>query len=430
MSRKTENLQLILQEQDEYYNVDIFNNNFEIIDNVQQATKTEFNNLKTLFDKHKNLIPEDGHLGHVQTADSLGTYGEDTVPSMKLAQTINSNTETHKADTTVHITAAERTNWNNASTHTSNTSNPHSVTKSQVGLGNVENKSSATIRGELTKANVTTALGYTPPTTDTNSAPSTLIFAASDSTDEDKARADVICSSSARTSIMNAVNALADGAGASLYFCAGTYSIGSGSVTNSSKSTIYTGLYLLGSKVSKISGAGSKTVFDFTGYSASNVSYGIYAEKYVTIENILISSSSSYFASSSCLLYMRYGCKGRNITFKGLGASSKFIYFSLSYYCTLSDCSNITSGDSCGIDQASGSQVGYRSTLANFTGESLTRVIINNAGAKINNCTGLNIQINSAGGKSVVTGNSYCSISNSSDTAVVANNTATDDWGY
>ena len=43
----------------------------------------------------------------------------------------------------------------------------HTHTKSDIGLGNVENKSSATIRGELTKANVTTALGYTPPTTDT-----------------------------------------------------------------------------------------------------------------------------------------------------------------------------------------------------------------------------------------------------------------------
>ena len=37
-----------------------------------------------------------------------------------------------------------------------------SVTKSSLGLGNVENKSSATIRGELTSANVTTALGFTP----------------------------------------------------------------------------------------------------------------------------------------------------------------------------------------------------------------------------------------------------------------------------
>lgn len=36
------------------------------------------------------------------------------------------------------------------------------LTKSDVGLGNVENKSSATIRGELTSSNVTTALGFTP----------------------------------------------------------------------------------------------------------------------------------------------------------------------------------------------------------------------------------------------------------------------------
>ena len=49
-----------------------------------------------------------------------------------------------------------------ARNHISNTSNPHSVTKAQVGLGNVENKSSATIRGELTSSNVTTALGFTP----------------------------------------------------------------------------------------------------------------------------------------------------------------------------------------------------------------------------------------------------------------------------
>ena len=36
--------------------------------------------------------------------------------------------------------------------------------KAEVGLGNVENKSSATIRGEITKSNVTSALGYTPYT--------------------------------------------------------------------------------------------------------------------------------------------------------------------------------------------------------------------------------------------------------------------------
>lgn len=36
------------------------------------------------------------------------------------------------------------------------------ITKAGIGLGNVENKSSETIRSELTSSNVTTALGYTP----------------------------------------------------------------------------------------------------------------------------------------------------------------------------------------------------------------------------------------------------------------------------
>ena len=40
--------------------------------------------------------------------------------------------------------------------------NPHGVTKSDIGLGKVENKSSEDIRNGITKANVTTALGYTP----------------------------------------------------------------------------------------------------------------------------------------------------------------------------------------------------------------------------------------------------------------------------
>lgn len=36
------------------------------------------------------------------------------------------------------------------------------ISKVDLNLGNVENKSSETIRNELTKSNVTTALGYTP----------------------------------------------------------------------------------------------------------------------------------------------------------------------------------------------------------------------------------------------------------------------------
>lgn len=46
--------------------------------------------------------------------------------------------------------------------HISDKSNPHEVTKTQVGLSKVENKSSEDIRGEITSDNVTDALGYTP----------------------------------------------------------------------------------------------------------------------------------------------------------------------------------------------------------------------------------------------------------------------------
>lgn len=40
--------------------------------------------------------------------------------------------------------------------------NPHGTTKTDIGLGNVENKSSATIRGELATADINKALGFTP----------------------------------------------------------------------------------------------------------------------------------------------------------------------------------------------------------------------------------------------------------------------------
>ena len=46
--------------------------------------------------------------------------------------------------------------------HINNLANPHKVTKEQLGLANVENKSSSQIRSEITKENVTNALGYTP----------------------------------------------------------------------------------------------------------------------------------------------------------------------------------------------------------------------------------------------------------------------------
>lgn len=56
------------------------------------------------------------------------------------------------------------TEGTNKFTYNGSASKTVNITKSSIGLGNVENKSSATIRGEITSANVTTALGYTPAT--------------------------------------------------------------------------------------------------------------------------------------------------------------------------------------------------------------------------------------------------------------------------
>ena len=56
------------------------------------------------------------------------------------------------------------------------------ITKANIGLSNVENKNSATIRNELTKENVTKALGYTPPKQDTDTKYSAMVGA---STTED-----------------------------------------------------------------------------------------------------------------------------------------------------------------------------------------------------------------------------------------------------
>lgn len=69
---------------------------------------------------------------------------------------------------TTHSSAGYGDESRAAYNHSTSIGNPHKTTKTDLGLGSVENKSSATIRGELTSANVTTALGYTPPKTDTN----------------------------------------------------------------------------------------------------------------------------------------------------------------------------------------------------------------------------------------------------------------------
>lgn len=92
-----------------------------------------------------------GNVPNVATNDQTPTYSDTTT-----LVTLSSGEKISIAFAKIKLAITTLIN------HLENKSNPHGVTKSQVGLGNVENKSSATIRGELTKGNVTTALGFTP----------------------------------------------------------------------------------------------------------------------------------------------------------------------------------------------------------------------------------------------------------------------------
>ena len=69
------------------------------------------------------------------------------------------------------------------------------ITKANIGLGNVENKSSATIRGEITSSNVTTALGYTPATQDVATSTSDGLMSSTDKTKFDSMKVDDIVGS-------------------------------------------------------------------------------------------------------------------------------------------------------------------------------------------------------------------------------------------
>ena len=92
-----------------------------------------------------------GNVPNVATNDQTPTYSDTTT-----LVTLSSGEKISIAFAKIKLAITTLIN------HLANKSNPHGVTKSQVGLVNVENKSSATIRGELTKGNVTTAIGYTP----------------------------------------------------------------------------------------------------------------------------------------------------------------------------------------------------------------------------------------------------------------------------
>ena len=110
--------------------------------------------------------------GYLQIEDLANSTGISTTTAMTQSAVTSALDTKSNVSTTVTNVGYNTTNKAITKTINGNTSNVVTVstiksdlnlTKSDVGLSNVENKNSATIRSELTSTNVTDALGYTPP---------------------------------------------------------------------------------------------------------------------------------------------------------------------------------------------------------------------------------------------------------------------------
>ncbi len=94
-------------------------------------------------------------IGTNSPTELLDVAGNITASGSVTAATPTASTHlTTKAYVDAQITGAGTSASSGLSAHTSLTNNPHSVTKAQVGLGNVEDKSSATIRSEIVDSDI------------------------------------------------------------------------------------------------------------------------------------------------------------------------------------------------------------------------------------------------------------------------------------
>lgn len=104
--------------------------------------------------------------GSATTADSATKDGAGNTITSTYAK--NADLTSHTGNTTVHITAAERTKWNNASTHASSTHAPTNAEKNQNAFSNIK-VGSTTVAADTTTDTLTLAAGsnvtITPDTT-------------------------------------------------------------------------------------------------------------------------------------------------------------------------------------------------------------------------------------------------------------------------
>ena len=96
---------------------------------------------------------------HNHTANEITDLSKSSVG---LSNVENKSSETIRSEITANNITTALTYTPAKESHNHTVSQITDLSKSSVGLGNVENKSSSTIRSEITSSNVTTALGFTP----------------------------------------------------------------------------------------------------------------------------------------------------------------------------------------------------------------------------------------------------------------------------
>ena len=123
------------------------------------ATVDELNYVDGVTSNIQTQLDNKAASTHNHTASQITDLSKSSVGlgnvENKSSATIRSEITSGNVTTALGFTPAE-------DEHTHTVGEITDLSKSSVGLGNVENKSSATIRGEITSSNVTTALGYTP----------------------------------------------------------------------------------------------------------------------------------------------------------------------------------------------------------------------------------------------------------------------------
>jgi len=145
LADKTTNYNLTKPKSNEYYDIEVFNGNADIID-------TELKNL------NDDKVDKEPGKGLAEVVDNLTTNDSGKVLSAKQGKVLKDDLDAHKLDLATtskdgHMSKEDKTKLNgiaagaNNYVHPGSGTNPHGTTKSDVGLFNVDNVKQMPISG-------------------------------------------------------------------------------------------------------------------------------------------------------------------------------------------------------------------------------------------------------------------------------------------